>query len=294
MTAVDLRSQYEKTYNQGSDNACGPFAVSSALDCIYEHAMDSPARFDPYHLWEWVRFHRGMAGTNTGSTFDSLEKATRLNGMKLATDVLTGFELVRTQVADASYSELKHLLRMGVPVVWEMKVTPDVYALSGQRDWRTHQIGRDTSQAVGQHYVCIVGYDDAAQRWLVENSWGSDWADGGFFGVPYASFQSLTESLQHFNQLPINPKKTEGYTVPAFMTTAERAAFTERAKPQILKLLMDAFATDGPQALINRAIEWGVSDKHIEVLAGWERGTIRAFKDEHKSLNWDGFVWDQL
>lgn len=291
---VDLRSQHEATYNQGSDNACGPFAVCNALDCIYERATDKPTRFDPYTLWNWVRFHRGMGGINTGSTFDSLEKATRLNGVQVGTEVVKGFELVRTQVADSSYAELKHLLRMGVPIVWEMKVTPDVYALADKRDWRTHNISTDTSQSTGQHYVCIVGFDDSCQRWLVENSWSSDWGSGGWFGVPYASFQSLTESLQHFNVLPVNPLPIEGYKVPAFLTTAQRAAFTDRAKDQLLKLLMDAFMVDGPQGLIDKATAWGVSDRHIETLAGWDAGTIRGFKSENPGLKWDGFVWDQV
>lgn len=291
---IDLRSQHEVTYNQGATSACGPFATCAALDCIYERATGQTARFDPYYLWEWVRFHRGMGGINTGSTFDSLEKATRLNGMKLDGEVVKGFELVRTQVADSSYAELKHLLSMGVPIIWEMKVTPDVYALSDKRDWRTHNISTDTSASSGQHYVCIVGFDDAVGRWLVENSWSSDWASGGWFGVPYSSFQSLTESIQHFNQLPINPKPVEGYKVPAYLTTAQRAAFTDRAKDQLLKLLMDAFTTDGAQGLIDKATVWGVSDRHIETLAGWNAGTIRDFKDEHKTLNWSGFVWDQL
>jgi hypothetical protein len=259
---------------------------------MYERTLDKPIRFDPYYLWDWVRFHAGLGGTNTGSTFETLERATRLNGVK-ADEVITGLRLVRTRVSDKSYSELKHLLSMGVPVIWLMKVTPDVYALGDKRDWRKHEISTDTSQSSGMHFVCIVGYDDKAQRWLVENSWGAEWADGGFFGVPYASFQSLTEGLMHFNELPINPKKTEGYTVPAYMLTADKAAFTDRSKDALLKHLMTAFS-GGVQALIDECVKWGVSDKHLETMAGWERGAVRAFKTDNPGLKWDGFVWDQL
>jgi len=292
-SSVDLRSNLDQVYNQGSDNACGPFAICNALDCIYERTTGKPTRFDPLHLWEWVRFHRGMVGTNTGSDFPSLEKATRLNGMKLAGEVVKGFQLVRTQISDTSYSELRHLLCMGVPVVMEIRVTPEMDALGTQRDWRKHYIGTDTSTYRGQHYVSIVGFDDDCQRWLIENSWGADWADGGFFGVPYASLQSLTESMQHFNITPINPKKTEGYTVPAYMLTADRAAFTDRCKDALLQHLMGCMST-GVQALIDECVRWGVSDKHLETLAGWERGAVRAFKQDNPGLRWDGFVWDQI
>lgn len=39
------------------------------------------------------------------------------------------------------------------------------------------------SKALGGHAFCIVGYDDVG--FLVQNSWGSDWAKGGFATLPY-------------------------------------------------------------------------------------------------------------
>jgi len=38
---------------------------------------------------------------------------------------------------------------------------------------------------VGGHAVCAVGYDDAAKRVLVRNSWGADWGLNGYFTMPY-------------------------------------------------------------------------------------------------------------
>jgi len=34
--------------------------------------------------------------------------------------------------------------------------------------------------------VLAVGYDDASQRFLVRNSWGSGWGQAGYFTLPYA------------------------------------------------------------------------------------------------------------
>lgn len=291
MKSVDLRSAYESVYSQGNDPACGPFAVANALDCLYERATGKQTRFDPYYLWDWSRWHMGLAGVSTGSTFDSLERATRLNGMKLGGEVLMGFRLIRTRVNDRSYPEVKHLLAMGMPVIMEIKVTPDVDNLSGP--WRTHQIGTDTSVTRGQHYVSIVGYDDDAGRFLAENSWGAGWGDGGFFGIPYAVMPLLTESLQHFNQTPIEPKKLEGYSVPAIVLTADKADFADRSRAALLARLMSAMASDGPQGLISEAVHWGVTDKYLESLAGWERGTVRSFRADNPALDWTGFEWAQ-
>jgi C1A family cysteine protease len=39
---------------------------------------------------------------------------------------------------------------------------------------------------VGGHAVLAMGYDDTKQVFIVRNSWGPDWGDGGYFYMPYA------------------------------------------------------------------------------------------------------------
>jgi C1A family cysteine protease len=39
---------------------------------------------------------------------------------------------------------------------------------------------------LGGHAVLAVGYDDAAARFTVRNSWGPHWGNGGYFTLPYA------------------------------------------------------------------------------------------------------------
>ena len=41
-------------------------------------------------------------------------------------------------------------------------------------------------QVLGGHAVLAVGYDDATQRFIVMNSWGTGWGMQGFFTIPYA------------------------------------------------------------------------------------------------------------
>lgn len=38
---------------------------------------------------------------------------------------------------------------------------------------------------LGGHAVLCVGYDDATQRIIVRNSWGTNWGDKGYFTMPY-------------------------------------------------------------------------------------------------------------
>jgi len=45
-------------------------------------------------------------------------------------------------------------------------------------------------KVVGGHAVLCVGYDDAAQRFTVRNSWGAKWGMNGYFTMPYAYMTS--------------------------------------------------------------------------------------------------------
>jgi hypothetical protein len=40
--------------------------------------------------------------------------------------------------------------------------------------------------------MLIVGYDLEEQTWLVRNSWGADFADGGYFRIPF-------KTLKHYS-----------------------------------------------------------------------------------------------
>ena len=37
----------------------------------------------------------------------------------------------------------------------------------------------------GYHCVCIVGYDDNKQAWLMKNSWGTGWGMAGYCWIGY-------------------------------------------------------------------------------------------------------------
>lgn len=42
-----------------------------------------------------------------------------------------------------------------------------------------------SEQMLGGHAVAVVGYDDAAGRFIGRNSWGAKWGQQGYFTIPY-------------------------------------------------------------------------------------------------------------
>jgi C1A family cysteine protease len=47
------------------------------------------------------------------------------------------------------------------------------------------------SESTGNHLALVVGYDDARQAWIMKNSWGTGWGEGGFVYFAYVSMNKL-------------------------------------------------------------------------------------------------------
>ena len=48
-------------------------------------------------------------------------------------------------------------------------------------------INEYTGDVAGGHALCVVGYDDSQNCWIVKNSWGTGWGESGFFRIDYTT-----------------------------------------------------------------------------------------------------------
>jgi C1A family cysteine protease len=70
---------------------------------------------------------------------------------------------------------------------------PFVFGFSVYEAFESQQVSRigvlnmpkPGEKMVGGHAVLGVGYDDAARRFIVRNSWGTNWGKKGYFTMPY-------------------------------------------------------------------------------------------------------------
>ncbi len=49
---------------------------------------------------------------------------------------------------------------------------------------------RVSGKRVGAHAVLLVGYNDEEEYFIVKNSWGANWGEGGFFRIDYSEMRS--------------------------------------------------------------------------------------------------------
>lgn len=77
-----------------------------------------------------------------------------------------------------------------IPVVVGMNMDKGFMNLKeGESFWK-----RDTIEYLGmsKHAMTLVGYDEAKKAFLVMNSWGTKWANGGYVWVSYEDFAAAT------------------------------------------------------------------------------------------------------
>ena len=201
---VDLRKQCPPIFNQGQLGSCTANAIGAAYRFdLLKQKMD--AEFVPSRLFIYYN-ERAMentiqsdAGAAIRDGIKSISKQGVCSEASLPYDVARftkkpsaacyleakSHQALQYQRVPQSISQMKACLAAGYPFVFGFTVYEGfesaAVAKSGKLDLPTQ-----SEKAVGGHAVLAVGYDDATQRFTVQNSWGTDWGQKGFFTIPYA------------------------------------------------------------------------------------------------------------
>ncbi len=56
-----------------------------------------------------------------------------------------------------------------------------------------------TGTLLGGHAISIVGYDDTTRSWIIRNSWGTDWGNGGFANISYDDISGVSNETWSYN-----------------------------------------------------------------------------------------------
>ena len=91
---------------------------------------------------------------------------------------------------------------------------------------------RCTNDAGANHAVVLVGYNDAGSYWIIRNSWGADWEDGGYFKLGYGecSVESYVWTVQK-NSSPSPATATPTPTSTSVRTSTPTRTITPSRSP---------------------------------------------------------------
>lgn len=203
---ADLRGKCPPVVDQGQLGSCTANAIAGAVQFDRMKQKLKPA-FAPSRLFIYYN-ERAMEGTvnsDSGAMIrDGVKSIARLGvcpekswpydiarfkdkPIAACYQEALHYKAVQYQRLTRSLAQFKGCLASAYPFVFGFSVyesfESDAVVKTGNAPMPAHD-----EKLLGGHAVLAVGYDDAAQRMLARNSWGTGWGQAGYFTLPYAYF----------------------------------------------------------------------------------------------------------
>jgi C1A family cysteine protease len=201
--SADLRSLLPPVYNQLTINSCTGNAIAAAMEFDdLKRGMKrvkTPSRLFIYYN---ERVMEGDPGKDSGGQIRDGIKSVALQGVctekiwpYLKANVLKKpssaaysqarrYKAIEYQRISHKLDHMKSCLASGYPFVFGIKVFTSFQGATMKKTGEL-DMPRKHEKAIGLHAVLAAGYNDKARRFLVRNSWGSEWGMKGYFTIPY-------------------------------------------------------------------------------------------------------------
>lgn len=201
---VDLTAGCPVVYDQGQLGSCTGNAIAGGYE--FDQLKQGLTDFMPSRLFIYYN-ERALEGTvreDAGAEIRDGIKTIAKQGVctektwpyliskfatkppkKAYTEGLKHQAIQYQRLDNTDINQLKGCLAEGYPVVFGFSVyesfESDTVAETGKVN-----LPKKSEQLLGGHAVLLVGYNDSTKRWLVRNSWGTEWGLKGYFTMPYS------------------------------------------------------------------------------------------------------------
>jgi C1A family cysteine protease len=205
--SVDLRSLCPPVYDQGQLGSCTANAIAG-LHEFMQMKQNQKQPFTPSRLMIYYdeRVMEGTVSQDAGAEIRDGIKSVAKQGVcpelewpysddgiqfkkqplkKCYTDALKHQALSYQRVI--GLTQMKTCLANGFPFTFGFLVY-ESFESQEVADTGVMPLPKHGEQMLGGHAIMAVGYDDASQRLLIRNSWGTEWAGpmAGYFTMPYS------------------------------------------------------------------------------------------------------------
>ncbi|MBD1393507.1 C1 family peptidase [Mucilaginibacter glaciei] len=200
---ADLREKCPPVYNQAQLGSCTANAIAGAFE--FDLMKQAAPVFTPSRLFIYynTRVIENTVNTDAGAYLrDGMSSISNIgvcneqiwpyNISEFATKPFescykkaAGHKALSFYRVDRSLDQMKGCLADGYPFVFGFSVYEQFESQEAAATG-TVNLPLQTDKFKGGHAVVAVGYNDAAERFLVRNSWGEGWGMHGYFTLPYA------------------------------------------------------------------------------------------------------------
>ena len=205
--SVDLREHCSAVENQGRLGSCTANALTGNLEFLdnrVDHLYEDASRLFIYYneraLQKTVEYDSGASlriGIKTLAKAGCCsEEAWPYDIAQFAVKPPTRCYTQAKAHCIVSYHRIQTVPEMlaclaeGYPFVFGFTVYESFQSVATTRTGVVRMPAK-TERALGGHAVMAVGYDQKSKRFIVRNSWGNAWGQGGYFTMPFAYLESL-------------------------------------------------------------------------------------------------------
>lgn len=209
-TRVEPIARHARIHDQGMTNSCVGHAVTTALEVAMGFSGDTgqlSRNMAYYHARSYIGetevdegcyirdAFRGLmdfgVSRETNWRWSSLTITKRPTVTAEKHAVLMLGEIRKAGIiyeAPRTLTDIKAALAVGQVVVFGFVVYENIFNITETDNILLPPSPVSNMQPLGGHAVLADGYDDATGLVSVQNSWGRDWGDDGYFLMPYQWF----------------------------------------------------------------------------------------------------------
>jgi len=201
---VDLTPLCPPVYDQGQLGSCTGNAIAGSIE--YEQIKKKdPKPFIPSRLFIYYneRVIEKTVNQDSGAMIRDGMKAVSTQGACNETTWPYIISKFKTKPSATAIKEgLKYLAKVYSRVPQDLNSLkqclaagdPFVFGFTVYTSFESDTVAKTgvvpmpakNETVLGGHAVLCVGYDDSIQRFIVRNSWGTNWGMKGYFTIPYA------------------------------------------------------------------------------------------------------------
>jgi C1A family cysteine protease len=198
---VDMRSKCSPVEDQGQLGSCTANALVGALEFL--ELKDGAQFVDLSRLFLYYneRVIEGNVDSDSGAFIRDGIKSLAKQGVCTEPEWPYKISKFRNKPTAACYrsaknhrilsyhrisavNEMRSCLAEGFPFVFGFTVYDAFESAAVAKSGVLNMPGPKEKMA-GGHAVMAVGYDDGTKRFVIRNSWASDWGQKGYFTMPY-------------------------------------------------------------------------------------------------------------